>query len=48
MPRRMTQEEFEKKVLEKLGSDYKVLGEYKNKDTKVLTNFLEVRQVNYE
>lgn len=36
MPRRMTQEEFEKKVLEKLGSDYKVLGEYKNKDTKVL------------
>ena len=36
MPRRMTQEEFEKKVLERLGSDYKVLGEYKNKDTKVL------------
>ena len=36
MPRRMTQEEFELRVLEKLGPDYKVLGEYINKDTKIL------------
>jgi hypothetical protein len=36
MPRRMTQEEFEERVLESLGSDYKVLGQYINKDTKIL------------
>lgn len=36
MPRRMTQKEFEEKVLEKLGPDYKVLGRYVNKDTKIL------------
>lgn len=36
MPRRMTQEEFESRVLELLGPDYKVLGKYVNKDTKIL------------
>ncbi len=35
MPRRKTQEEFEQEVLEKIGSDYKVLGKYVNKDTKI-------------
>lgn len=35
MPRRLTQEEFEQRVLIKLGPDYKVLGEYKNKETKI-------------
>lgn len=35
MPKRLTQEEFEQRVLEKLGTDYKVLGQYKNKDTKI-------------
>lgn len=36
MPRRRTQEEFEQIVLEKLGPDYKVLGRYINKSTKIL------------
>lgn len=36
MPKRLTQEEFESKVLEKIGSDYKVLGKYINRDTKIL------------
>lgn len=36
MPRKRTQEEFEQIVLEKLGPDYKVLGKYVNKDTKIL------------
>ena len=40
MPRRMTQEEFELRVLEKLGPDYKVLGEYINKDTKIFVSLL--------
>lgn len=35
MPKRKTQEEFEQEVLEKIGPDYKVLGQYKNKDTKI-------------
>lgn len=29
MPKKLTQEEFENRVLEKLGPDYKVLGQYK-------------------
>ena len=36
MPRRLTQKEFEERVLETIGPDYKVLGEYVNKDTKIL------------
>ena len=36
MPRRLTQKEFEERVLETIGPDYKVLGEYINKDTKIL------------
>lgn len=35
MPRRRTQEEFEQEVLKKIGPDYKVLGKYINKDTKI-------------
>jgi len=35
MPRRKTQEEFEAEVLEKIGPDYKVLGQYINKNTKI-------------
>lgn len=35
MPRRKTQEEFENEVLIKLGKDYKVLGKYVNKNTKI-------------
>lgn len=36
MPRRLIQKEFEERVLETIGPDYKVLGEYINKDTKIL------------
>lgn len=36
MPKRLTQEEFEKRVLEKLGCEYEPLGEYVNKNTNVL------------
>ena len=35
MGRRKTQQEFENEVMEKLGPDYKVLGQYINKDTKI-------------
>lgn len=35
MPRRKTQEEFEGEILLKLGKDYKVLGKYINKNTKI-------------
>lgn len=35
MPRRKTQKEFEEEVLLKLGKDYKVLGKYINKNTKI-------------
>lgn len=35
MPRRLTQEEFEERVFNKLGPDYKVLGKYINKETKI-------------
>lgn len=35
MPRRKTQEEFEQEILLKLGKDYKVLGKYINKNTKI-------------
>ena len=35
MGRRKTQHEFENEVMEKLGPDYKVLGQYINKDTKI-------------
>lgn len=35
MPRRKTQEEFVAEVLEKIGPDYEVLGQYVNKDTKI-------------
>ena len=38
MPRRLTQKEFEERVLETIGPDYKVLGEYVNKDTKILVS----------
>lgn len=36
MPKRRTQEEFKQIVLEKLGKDYEVLGQYVNKNTKIL------------
>lgn len=35
MPKRMTQEEFEEQVFLKLGTDYKVLGQYINRNTKI-------------
>lgn len=35
MPKRKTQQQFEKEILEKLGPDYKVLGTYINNRTKV-------------
>lgn len=35
MPKRRTQEEFEEIVLQQLGSSYKVLGKYVNKNTKI-------------
>lgn len=41
MPRRRTQEEFEKEALEKLGPDYVVLGKYVNKNTKILMKHLK-------
>ena len=35
MPKRLTQKEFQDRVLQKLGSSYIVLGEYKNKEIKI-------------
>ena len=35
MPKKLTQEEFQFRVLNKLGTDYKVLGQYINKNTKI-------------
>lgn len=35
MPKRLTQKEFQDRVLQKLGPSYIVLGEYKNKETKI-------------
>lgn len=35
MPKRLTQREFEERVLNKLGPEYRVLGKYINKETKI-------------
>lgn len=52
MPRKLTQEEFEEKVLDAIGTEYTVLSEYKNNHTKikmqheVCGNKYEVRPLN--